>query len=129
MTFQLIHSNGARFDVLGSAEDGKVWLRRVGGIVADGMRFERDYLDLHFTAYPPQPEPDRVDRLAEEAANAEPVYAIRVTYCSNGHGQRHCAPGRVVEAYGGCLVDAEICVECGTAYDPETLATITIWKD
>lgn len=186
MTTQLLHSNGARFDVLGSADDGKVWLRRVGGIVADGMAFERDYLELHFTAYPvqkpvggqlvrssgqggrtpfnvvsvsesgtvwmqheesrkpypfsreyvqefftaypPQPKPDRVNQLMQETADWVPLTAYRVTFCPADNVALE--PGhRVVEAYAGALIDAGKCPVCGRFFSDDTLDEIKIWKD
>lgn len=124
---QLIHSNGARFDVLGSTDDSKVWLRRVGGVVADGMAFERDYLDLHFTAYPPQPKPDRVDQLMAETDGWEPLTAYRVTFCPVDNVALE--PGkRVVEAYAGALVDAGQCPACGRFFADDTLTEIKLWE-
>lgn len=128
MTTQLVHSTGARFDVLGSATGGRVWLRRVGGIVADGLVFSRDYLELHFTAYPPQEQPDRVDRLAEETDGWEPLTAYRKTFCPAD--DKELEPGyRVVEAYAGALVDALFCGTCNRHYSADTLTEIKLWKD
>lgn len=139
-------SDGVVFDVLGTKVSGRgrlnpdgsggkqpeghvIWMTRADG--AYGARvhgFGNEFLRGNFTAYPPQPEPDRVDRLAQETDGWEPQQAYRVTFCPV-HDEPLEPGHRVVEAYGGALVDASKCPDCGRFFSDDTLGEIKVWKD
>lgn len=128
-------SDGAVFDVLGAKHPGDlpigegVTLRRVDGPASSpGFDVHREYVQEHFTAYPPQEKPDRVDRLAEETDGWEPLQAYQTTFCpvddkplETGH--------RVTETYAGARVDASRCAVCGRFFADDTLTEIKLWKD
>lgn len=144
-------SDGVVFDMLGTnmgtrgqlRSDGtgskcetgdKVWLRyAVGTPLGEAYGdtpygFGNEFLRNNFTAYPPQGQPDRVDRLAEEVDGREPLQAYRVTFCPVD--DKPLEPGhRVVEAYAGALVDAGRCAVCGRFFADDTLTEIKLWKD
>jgi hypothetical protein len=137
-------SDGVVFDVLGTKISGRgelradgsgakhpngdvVWLQQLGsphGPFGHG----NDHLRQNFRAYPPQEQPDRVDRLAQETDGWEPLKAYTVAFCPVD--DKPLEPGhRVVEAYAGALVDARKCPTCGRFFEDNYLAEIKIWKD
>jgi hypothetical protein len=112
------------FDVV-SVTDGGVWLQPEDG---KAVPFSHEYVRTYFTAYPPQPKPDRVDQLAQETDGWEPLTAYQVTFCPID--DRPLEPGhRVVEAYAGALVDAGRCATCGRFFANDTLTEIKLWKE
>lgn len=143
--------DGVVFDVLGTktgicgylyadgtgskCETGDVvWMRYAAGTQLNADHggipygFGNEFLRDNFTAYPPQEQPDRVDRLAQETDGWEPLTAYRRTFCPADN--KELEPGyRVVEAYAGALVDAGRCATCGRFFDDDTLTEIKLWKD
>lgn len=126
-------SDGVLFDVLGTNpgpfRDG-VWLQRADGThPSPGPRgFGREVLERNFVAYPPQEQPDRVDRLAGEIDGREPLTAYRKAFCPADDKELETGY-RVVEAYAGALVDSLFCGTCNRHFDARTLIEITLWKD
>jgi hypothetical protein len=123
-----IHGGEHLFDVMHVVVHG-------GGMWLQGRHekskpvwMERSYVQKFFTAYPPQEQPDRVDRLAQETDGWEPLKAYTVAFCPAD--DKPLEPGhRVVEAYAGALVDARKCPTCGRFFEDNYLAEIKLWKD
>lgn len=106
-----------------------VWMTRADGAYGAQIHgFGSEYLRNDFVAYPPQEQPDRVDRLAEETDGWEPLTAYQKTFCPADNKELEPAH-RVVEAYAGALVDAGRCATCGRFFADDTLTEIKLWKD
>lgn len=126
-------SDGVVFDVLGTKTEPSfvdvVFLAYAEGSLAGKVfGFGRAVLEDQFTAYPPQEQPDRVDRLAEETDGWVPLTAYRKAFCPADNKELEDGY-RVVEAYAGALVDSLFCGTCNRHFAADTLTEIKLWKD
>lgn len=117
--------DGALFDVVAVGPNFvRIQADREG---YSGISLTREYVQTFFTAYPPQPKPDRVDRLMQETDGREPLTAYRVTFCPADNVALETGK-RVVEAYAGALVDAGQCPACNRFFSDDTLTEIKLWE-